>query len=117
MLSNLSHLDLSGFFVPGGNGLPDLYIHANDPADWVTMQIAARKPSDATSTTVKDVATTATVGASASAMPDWLKRLSDSLLSKFPNPQNYFKGAAIAAVLAFLAVALIVLGAYQLTRD
>src|SRR5438445_687681 len=109
-----SHLSLSGFFIPGGNGLPDLYVHSNDPTDWVTMQIAARKPASASSTTATDVATTAAVGAATSPMPDWLARLSDALLAKVPNPKDYFKGMAVAAVLLILAVGLILLGGFQL---
>lgn len=114
---NLPALHLSGFFVPGGNGLPDLYVHADDPSDWVTMQIAARQPGGGNYPTAKDVAETTAVGATASATPDFLKRIIDGIFSKFPNPKDYFKGLAVAGFLVLLAVGLIVLGAYQLVKD
>lgn len=112
---NLQTLRLGGFFVPGGNGLPDLYVHADDPSGWVNMQVAARQPSGGT--TAKDVAETAAVGAASSLAPDWASKIIDALFAKFPNPKEYFKGVAVAGALILLAVLLIVLGGYQLIKS
>src|SRR5436305_1029623 len=110
-------LNLGGFFVPGNNGLPDLYVHANDPADWVTMQLAARQPTGGNVPTAKDVAETAAGGAAASAMPEFIQKIVDGVLAKLPNPKEYFKGAAIALTLGVVAIGIILFGAYQLTKD
>lgn len=105
--AHLPTLRLGGFFVPGGNGLPDLYVHADDPSGWVQMQIAARQNAGATA---KDVATAATVGAASTALPDWVNRL-------FPDAKDYVKGLAVAAMLVALALILVTLGGYQLFKE
>lgn len=107
MDAHLPTLRLGGFFVPGGNGLPDLYVHADDPSGWVQMQIAARQNAQATA---KDVATTATVGAAATVLPPWIDRL-------LPNAKDYLKGLAVAAILVVLALVLVTLGGYQLFKE
>lgn len=112
-----SALNLGGFFIPGNNGLPDLYVHANDPADWVTMQLAARQPTGGNLPTGKDVAETAAVGAAASVMPDFVQKIIDGIFGKLPNPKDYFKGAAIALALGVMAILIIAFGLYQLTKD
>lgn len=116
-LSHLPGLNLSGFLVPAGNGLPELNVNASDPAGWVAMQIAARQPNGGKVPTTADVAETAAVGAVSSVAPDWAGRLVDAIFAKFPNPQDYFKGLAIAGILMLVAVGFILLGAYQITKD
>ena len=117
--SHMPGLNLSNFLVPGGNGLPDLYVNANDPTGWVQMQIAARQPS-AVVPTPKDVATTATVGAVSDVIPEWGKKILDSLAAKI-DPREYvkqqLKGLAVGGVLLLVALGFILLGAYQLTKD
>lgn len=115
--NHMTGLNLTGFMVPGGNGLPDLTVNANDPAGWVTMQIAARQPNGGNIPTPKDIAETAAVGAVANVAPDWVQRLVDAVFAKFPNPKDYFKGMAVAGVLLLVALGFIILGAYQITKD
>jgi hypothetical protein len=110
-IRHIPGLDLSGFFIPGNNGLPDLYVHANDPADWVTMQIAARSPVEKPS-----VAAEAAAAAAETQAPDWLKRV-DDIVTKRLDISSLAKGFALSIGGILLAVALIVLGAYQLTKD
>lgn len=112
---NISGIKLGGFFVPGANGLPDLYVHADDPTGWVQMQISARQASGGT--TAKDVAETAAVGAASNLAPDWAKKIIDALMQKLPNPKEYFKGVAVAGALILLAILLIVLGGFQLIKS
>lgn len=116
-VDHMTGLHLSNFFIPGANGLPDLFVHSDDPASWVTMQIAARQPSAGNVPTAKDVAETAAVGAVSSVSPDWAQRMVDAIFAKFPNPKDYFKGLAVAGVLLLVALGFILLGAYQLTKD
>lgn len=111
---SMTGLNLGGFIVPGGNGLPDLFVHANDPTGWVQMQIAARQNAQSSA---KDVATTATVGTASTVAPDWVDRLVDAVVKRVPNPKDYFKGAAIAALLVVLALVLVTLGGYQLFKE
>lgn len=106
-------LDLGGFLIPGNNGLPDLYVNANDPAAWATMQIEARKPLGQPS-----VAAEATAAAAATEMPSWLKAIEDVLIKRLGvSFGDYLHGIAVAGLLSVLAIALIILGAYQFTKD
>lgn len=110
-IKHIPGLDLSGFFIPGNNGLPDLFVHANDPADWVQMQIAARTPVEQPSVAAETTAAAADVSA-----PNWVKAI-DSVLTQRLDLSSIVKGFALSIGGILLAVLLIVLGAYQLTKD
>lgn len=96
-------IDLGSFFIPGGNGFPDLEVLPTDPAHWVTMQIAAREATQVVT-------------------PEAPRDLIDTgaLLGKITGAtslKDTLQGLVIAGGMVLLAILLIVLGAYQFTKD
>jgi len=99
-----------GFIIPGNNGLPDLYINATDPADWTTMQIAARQP---TSTAATDAAAT-------NGQPVTQFTSASGVLEKLFSPDYLAMiGKGIAAKIAgiLLGLAVVIFGLYYFTKD
>lgn len=98
-----------GFLVPGGNGLPDLYLNATDPADWVTMQIAARQPAAAPVVNAAAAAGQPVSQFTSGILPDWLT-----------SPQwleNKMSGLAVK--IGGMAIGLLIVGfaLYYLSKD
>lgn len=114
-VSHVPGLDLGGFLIPGNNGLPDLVVNATDPADWTTMQIAARNP--VTDSNIP-VAAEATAAAAETGLPPWLKAIEDVTIKRLGiSFGDYLRGFAVAGVGVLLALILIIFAVYQLTKD
>ena len=109
--SHIPGVFAGGFIIPGANGLPDLYVNATDPANWVSMQVAARQPAarqpaqgkaDPQGNILPDGTTPGT------SMTEWLSGTAF---------KDTVHGFAVAFGGVILGVLLIILGAYQLTKD
>lgn len=104
MISDTAHMPgihAGSFLIPGANGLPDLEVLTTDPAGWVSMQIAARQ---------SPTATTADPQGNATATP------ADDGGDMF-GLKAALKGFAVAGGMILLAVLLVVLGAWQFTKE
>jgi hypothetical protein len=111
--SHIPGLDLGGFLIPGNNGLPDLYVHAYDPAGWVSMQVAARA-----ATQEPSVAAEASAAAIQTEMPEWLKKIEDVTIKRMGiSLGDYITGAKVAIIGVLIGILLLAFGAYQLTKD
>lgn len=113
--SHIPGIHAGSFMIPGGNGLPDLEVLTTDPAGWVTMQIAARKPAvdsvnDPKKSGVDPQGNILPGGATTpgTSLTEWLAGtgLKDTL-----------QGLVVAGGMILLAVLLIILGAYMLSKD
>lgn len=104
------------FLIPGGNGLPDLEVLTSDPAGWVSMQIAARAPTAAATDSTQTGSGIDPQGninpngttSPATSFTEWLSGagLKDTL-----------QGFVVAGGMILLAILLIILGAYNFTKD
>ena len=112
--SHVPGVHAGSFFIPGGNGLPDLEVLTTDPAGWVGMQIAARTaPAQAPAPPQSGVDPQGNINASGVASPgtsfmDWASGvgLKDSL-----------HGLVVAGGMIILAIVLIGLGGWKLIED
>lgn len=112
MLASTAHIPgihATSFTVPGGNGLGDLEVLATDPLAWVQSEISRRRDPVATES-VGFVDSPLTTDPNSVMGRDLTQPIKDKLA-------EIGKGLVVSGALLLLGVLLVVLGAYQFTKE
>lgn len=112
--SHIPGIHATSFTVLGGNGFGDLEVLATDPLGWVQGEIAKRNNTPATESV--GVQTTNAPESSGASTPSTSNSM--DLTGSFKEwLSSSLKGVVVAGSLLLLGVLLVVLGAYQITKD